>query len=158
MHRPHWQRLQKRASEVQIAFDAQKAEFKRRFQCATFVDPSHPLFSSETAAFLHKKQRWTKKIRFNETEEGARYFTHEFDELKFRRDAIRTRSTSSANNSIHLSDDSDESASPAQLFSHSLTHSHHMKVLLKDCTPQSFLWWAWCCVHACCIHLWRRPL
>lgn len=75
----------KGCSEIQTAIEAQKAEFRRRFHCANHVDPSHPLFTNEAVAFLHNKRRRTTKIRFQFTSEGTRYFTHEHDETRFRR-------------------------------------------------------------------------
>lgn len=129
-------------AEIQHAIDIQKAEFRRRFHCTSLVDHSHPLYTSEAAAFLQKKQRRTTKIRYKPAEEGHRYFTHEFDECKFRRDATKSQSSSSVNNRFHLSDDSDDANSSAQTPTAILPQSHSepshaSAVPVPDNTPTS---------------------
>lgn len=89
----------------------------------SLIDHTHPLYTNEAAAFLHKKQRRTSKIRFHSTSTGPKYFTHDFNEFKFSRTHSSSTSSPSVQNHIHLSDDSGDSdttpQTPTTVFPHS---------------------------------------
>lgn len=67
-----------------------------------------------------------------------RYYTNEFDEVKFRRDAVRATSSDSVNNHIHLSDDPDDSSSSTNTPTAILPLSHSQQSQSSAANDQHF--------------------